>query len=668
MLGCVCSSELDDHKYGRGQRVHRLENHGQGMVAVCTCCLRVKAPEEVVVGAAPAIKQCDPQLALRNPRGEEVSIWIGAYLVAFDAEGNAVGVVQEGNTKISPPAALPAAVLDRAKLFPGDFLGAGIVGPAPVRQQQPGTWPPLGLVIDMGSIGLGDALMVAGLARAVRQTWPNCEVLYYGAQHRALFDNNPNLVACTPPAPVTPPEGYAVIKHPGDFVGLWEPEKRVFAGQHWMEVLFSKAGLLFDPYYVRRAYYPTAEETKWAQDLVSRLPRPLVAVHPYCSDTLGNKSARVWALSNWNELLPQLPGTKLLIGAGNEPALNPHGSLQDFRGKHTLRQTMALVAQADLTLCVDSFIMHAAEAVGCPHVVALWGATSPQLSGLFMEGVTNLEPPQHLCEQGPCWAMRPCSHPCIDRISVGQVKQAAEMALRRPAKRQRVALRTLVATAVLSEEVKPMAAVTLPRQRDYALKCGADFLVRGITRPDLDLFWWRLTLADLFDHYDRILILDADVLIRRDAPDLFEMVAPDEVGMVAERFPVGQEARRNSLRKYYEDHKLTWPGDDKWDGQHYYNIGVMLASRCHAPLLEIPEDLWHGFCNEQCLVSGRLISTHQKVRELGWQFNRMPQFDGLPGTPPMTEAFFAHVSGMTPFVQRTPRALEIEANWKGRGL
>jgi len=230
-------------------------------------------------------------------------------------------------------------------------------------------------------------------------------------------------------------------------------------------------------------------------------------------------------------------------------------------------------------------------------------------------------------------------------------------------------MKTLVVTFVLSEECTLITPWTLPRQQAYARRIGADHMVRGIARPDLELFWQRLTATELFAVYDRILILDADTLVRGDCPDLFEVVPPDLLGMANEAHSCGEggdNGRRQAMIDYYRDHELPWEG---WSG-NYYNVGVMVTGRCHVPVLEIPDNLWRGReMLEQDLVNARIHAGAVPVYNLGWQYNRMPALVNLPGTPAdPREAYIIHYAGGSPFEARVPVMSADDAAWKGLGL
>jgi hypothetical protein len=73
--------------------------------------------------------------------------------------------------------------------------------------------------------------------------------------------------------------------------------------------------------------------------------------------------------------------------------------------------------------------------------------------------------------------------------------------------------------------------ISEPSMRAYAERVGAEFIkLTDVTCPPFpEGEKWQTN--DLFDIYDRILFVDADIVIRPGAPNLFELVPEDHVGL-----------------------------------------------------------------------------------------------------------------------------------------
>jgi hypothetical protein len=171
-----------------------------------------------------------------------------------------------------------------------------------------------------------------------------------------------------------------------------------------------------------------------------------------------------------------------------------------------------------------------------------------------------------------------------------------------------------VVTLVTSPEWRQLATITLPSQRYYAERLGADFVVldrRVYPHPHYDK--WQI--ADLLACYDRVLYLDADLIVRPDCPDLFVTVPPEYVGGENEllSFPrVAQELARFCQRL----------GIGPLPCPFYLNAGLFLASARHRHLFRPPEavpaDLpWP----EQSHFNARLIGERCPVCFLPPAFN-----------------------------------------------
>ena len=74
------------------------------------------------------------------------------------------------------------------------------------------------------------------------------------------------------------------------------------------------------------------------------------------------------------------------------------------------------------------------------------------------------------------------------------------------------------------------AKIAIPKIKEYAKKVGADFDIvygdRNVSKGDL--MYFKFKMYDYLDIYDRVLFVDADILIKNISPDIFEVV-PEEV-------------------------------------------------------------------------------------------------------------------------------------------
>jgi len=103
------------------------------------------------------------------------------------------------------------------------------------------------------------------------------------------------------------------------------------------------------------------------------------------------------------------------IGGSND--LKLEGAM-DLRGKTTLRQTAAILANSLVFVGLVGFVMHLARAVDCRSVIIYGGREKPSITGYVAN--KNLYS-QVRC--APCWLRNACefNHKCMDMVTVEQV-------------------------------------------------------------------------------------------------------------------------------------------------------------------------------------------------------------------------------------------------------
>ena len=198
-------------------------------------------------------------------------------------------------------------------------------------------------------------------------------------------------------------------------------------------------------------------------------------------------------------------------------------------------------------------------------------------------------------------------------------------------------MRRAVVTIACGEFFQRLAAITHPTLRAYADKLGADFIAwddyRGHTIPT----YQKLELGKLLDDYDRILYLDTDVLVRDDAPNVFELVPEGQLGMLEESRYLD---RTVDVIQY-----MLGVGYDarQWD-RKYYNAGVMVLSKRHENLFTQPAVEWNHL-GDQSYLNLMISRTETKVFSLPYRFNRMYFMDWFHGED-RCDAYFIHYAGL----------------------
>ena len=124
-----------------------------------------------------------------------------------------------------------------------------------------------------------------------------------------------------------------------------------------------------------------------------------------------------WYPQRFQEVCTELRSdvTVIQLGAASDPKLE---GAMDLRGKTSVRQSAAILANSLVFIGLVGFLMHLARAVDCRSVILYGGREKPTQSGY----VAN----KNLYNQvrcAPCWLRNPCDfdRKCMDMITSQQV-------------------------------------------------------------------------------------------------------------------------------------------------------------------------------------------------------------------------------------------------------
>ena len=169
-----------------------------------------------------------------------------------------------------------------------------------------------------------------------------------------------------------------------------------------------------------------------------------------------------------------------------------------------------------------------------------------------------------------------------------------------------------VVTVVVGDESRACHEVSRAGQLEYANRIGADYVVLTWPgHPDWPMSC-KFAIAQTLLSYERILAIDADVLLPPGCIDPFDMCGPDEIGMcdeLAHHFANPQFGRVKQIKANYE--ALGFPFANKplpWA----LNAGVIVASAEHRPLLLPPAfPMPANHCAEQDWINGQILAAVQ---------------------------------------------------------
>jgi hypothetical protein len=229
-------------------------------------------------------------------------------------------------------------------------------------------------------------------------------------------------------------------------------------------------------------------------------------------------------------------------------------------------------------------------------------------------------------------------------------------------------MKKLVFTVTCGEEFTRMAdELTVWRMRDYARRIGADFLQMHGEGDYESPFFRRLDMCRLLASWDRVLYLDADVIVREGSPDIFEAVPRGKIGMYDESILMQRNATRPDRIGFIDlyNEQLESAGErplmlEDWDGR-YYNTGVIVAdavnrgffmSKLHVKPVQALD--W-----DQDYLNFVLFLEGAETHDIGYRFNAIHGWRGKEDDFDLSAAnpanHFVHVAGSK---QRKREALE----------
>lgn len=194
---------------------------------------------------------------------------------------------------------------------------------------------------------------------------------------------------------------------------------------------------------------------------------------------------------------------------------------------------------------------------------------------------------------------------------------------------------------------------TLPIQKMYADKWGADYKILDDPAYSKHAMWCYRTLIfyDLFETYDRILYVDADIIINKGCPNLFEIVPYDTIGAVMEDKGSRRKERLARIRRVN-----AYLGDIGWR-EGFFNMGVYVVSKIHRKIFQkLNGRLWEDRGWDSPFYSYQIMRLGYKYIDLGYKFNHMSMFsEPWNGSPSRFDSHFLHYAGKANFPDRNKR-------------
>lgn len=175
----------------------------------------------------------------------------------------------------------------------------------------------------------------------------------------------------------------------------------------------------------------------------------------------------------------------------------------------------------------------------------------------------------------------------------------------------------------------------------YADKCDAELIVLKSCEGYPSPHWMKFSIYDLLKkEFDRIAFIDADIIIRDDCPSLFDIVPENEFGIFNEGVYAPRAVCLHEVQKVFGIRLPTWNGND------YYNTGVMVISKRHRHIFKVTSEIkpLRNAFGEQTYLNMRIINSDVKVHSLNYKFNRMSLMDRVTGVSRLA-SYIVHYAG-----------------------
>lgn len=198
-----------------------------------------------------------------------------------------------------------------------------------------------------------------------------------------------------------------------------DPLKLEFESGHFIEAMCRSAEITGPVTISPEVVLRPDEMSKWAH------LRACVAVQTSRANPRHAMPNKEWLTANWPVLAGELRGAARFVQVGGpDDPIFP--GAEDLRGKTSLRDLMAVLANARLFVGMEGFLMHLAKAVKTKSVIIYGGYIHPSHSG-YAENI-------NLFTELPC---SPCGFPshcdfqrkCMTMITPEMVAQAVRCAL-----------------------------------------------------------------------------------------------------------------------------------------------------------------------------------------------------------------------------------------------
>lgn len=202
----------------------------------------------------------------------------------------------------------------------------------------------------------------------------------------------------------------------------------------------------------------------------------------------------------------------------------------------------------------------------------------------------------------------------------------------------------LIISMAVGDKSRKYSEITFPLIQKYAQKCGADFHAVYTVNLKYDrIGYQKWDYVKFLGQYDRILHIDADMIVRSTTPNLFDVVPSDCFAGVDE-YPFQDLSIEEPKIDRFNDMKAFRKimGDGFFVFNFYINVGLYMFSKNHNWIFNSTIDN-QCFFKEQTEINYNLNCLPNRVHLLPPQYNFMSLMEhkGLS----KEDAYIIHYAG-----------------------
>ena len=327
----------------------------------------------------------------------------------------------------------------------------------------------------------------------------------------------------------------------------------------------------------------------------------------------------------------------------------------------TLNHLISIINNCDAIIGPDTSGLHIAGALNKP-MVGLFGPIPSDLRICYFKNAIGIDG-KTLCH--PCFihGNNPCRYsvskekysPCMQLIDpdtvvkalndnilpilgVSDHKSSPVMPKITPKEKR------AIVTLVIGDKARSMLDIGFDLLTNYADKTHSRLVVINEEKIKLEGFpnLEKFQIVEILDNYDRVLYLDADILIHPNCPDIFDVVSNNSFGAVTDN----TDNVWGNLNRYDEMINVQRSlGYIKWYSG-YFNTGVMLLSKEHKGIFDNPSDRlkFESQFSDQTLLNYNFVKYGYKFYCLDKKFNGMEinSFSSRMEPQNKTKAYIMH--------------------------